>query len=158
MILMMGLGYKQSHKSLRNPKYLHTLRRADEDLGDVVVLGAILTFGIGTFLWMLLEGNSPAVFEFYTERAKYLSFLFLVLHLFLIGSLLIWFMDTSTSWPRIVIVAVAGFVGGIALFGGVLGGDEKWEVAANALIVLYSIAVIWVALAQLISFRNAADD
>ena len=154
---MMGLGYKQSHKELVHPKHLHALRRADEDLGDVVIIGAILTFGFGTFSWLLLEGAPPEFLEHYSERDNYMSFLYPVLIQFLLSVLFIWFLDTSKAWPRFGIILLAALIGVTALFGRVLGGEAPWEVAANSFTVLYSAAVIWVAVVQIVSHDKTAD-
>jgi hypothetical protein len=155
---MMGLGYKQSHKKLMNPKHLYALRRADEDLGDLVILGAIFTVGFGTFFWLILEDVPPRAFYYYSERDEYLSFLYALMHLSLLSALFIWFLDTARTWPRIAIAAVATLTGVFFLLNGVLGGEGPWEVVANTLGLLYAVAIVWKAVSQLITLEVVSAD
>lgn len=155
---MMGLGFKQSHKNLKHPKYLHALRRADEELGDVIILGAILAFGFGTFLWMFIEGSPPEAFTYYPERWEYLGFLYPLLNQFFFCSLFVWFLDSARAWPRVLILLTAVLHGSFFLIVGVLGGGESWQVVANGVALCYSVAIVWATFRQLSSRPEALED
>ena len=154
---MMGLGYKQSHKKLKHPAHLHLLRRADEELGDVVILGAILSFSFGTFLWMFLEATPPEAFTYYSQRSEYLNFLYPLLSQLFFCALFVWFLDSAQSWPRILVVATAALHGSVFLFAGIMGGGNLWEVVANSIALCYSIAIMWTGLAQVLSMRRKTN-
>ena len=115
---MMGLGYRRANEELMKPRNQHKLRRADEDLMDLIVLGAILAFAIGTTIWILLEDPPIVMFYYYAEREEYMGFFYSITISFFLYLLFYWLFDLAPIWPRILI-AVLGII--VGFFLGILG-------------------------------------
>lgn len=144
---MMGLGYKRANRQLAHPGDLHALRRADENFSDLVVLGAICTFGAGTVVWLAF-GEAPLFGTYFAERAEYLRFFWgVVVQLFAL-LFLYWLMDTAPVWPRVAAFGVAFFIGIFVAVPYMFVSGQPWQKAAFALLALYSFTNAAVAIRQ----------
>ncbi len=152
----MGLGYKRIHKELMHPSHLHAMRRADENLSDLVILGAIGTFTLGTFVWLVL-GETPRIFYGFSERAEYLGFFWGVFAQFLTLLFLYWLMDTSPIWPRIATFCVGLFFGLAIAAPSIFRHDEVWIRAAYTLLAVYSVSNAGLAIYQSIKLAPSPN-
>jgi len=147
---MMGLGYKRTHEQLMHPVHQHAMRQADENLSDLIVLGAIVTFGFGTFTWFVLDDTPPAIFDYYADRHVYMPFLYGLIVQFLLYLFFYWALVPARVWPRIAMLIVS-FVIGVTV--GVLGlgsANSVGQAIPYGFLITYSLAVSWLSLFQVI--------
>ena len=143
----MGLGYKRVNQELAHPKDLYALHRDDENLSDLIALGAIITFAVGTVVWLIL-GETPLLGTYFSERQEYLGFFWgVVIQLFML-LFLYWLMDTAPVWPRVAIFCVSLFFGLFLAVPRVVGLEEIWQKMAYFLLAIYSFSNAGLAIRQ----------
>ena len=148
---MMGLGTKRITSELVHPAHLSKLRRADEILSDLVVLGALLTFSIGLVAWLIVEKPPMVMFESYDDGDVVRSFVVGIVIQTALYLLICYLMDERAVLARMLIfVIAAGFFFGLGLriF---LTAEVKSHAILFGLAAIYSLIVAAVALVQAIS-------
>jgi hypothetical protein len=146
---MMGLGSKIVQQRLLHPDHAHLLRRADENLLDLVLLGAIASLGLGTLIWFLMEPAPPMIIGSYNYREPYLLFFNGIFLQFLFFILCHWILDSSRTWPRIAIFLVGALCGITIGLVKVLELEVLSHKIAFALLATYSFSVAALSARQL---------
>jgi len=145
---MMGLGYKRTHQQLMHPVHQYAMKRADENLSDLIVLGAIVTFGVGTFTWFVLEDTPPVIFDHYANRRAYMPFLYGLVVQLLFYLFFYWALVPARVWPRVAIVIVSLLIGISVGAVGLSDADSVGQAIPYGLLIAYSLAVSWLSLFQ----------
>lgn len=138
---MMGLGSKRVQQHLLHPEHAHELRRADENLLDLVLWGAITALGLGTLVWFLMESAPPMIFGSYDYRGIYLSFFNGIFAQFLFYLLCHWILDSARIWPRCAMCLVGIFCGLAIGMKGIVELDVLSHRIAYALLAIYAFSV-----------------
>jgi len=148
---MMGLGTKRVTQNLVHPTILSKLRRADEVLSDVIVLGALFTFTGGIAAWLIVENPPMVMFEYYREGD--------VVRLFLIGLvaqtvfflLIYYLLDQRPVLARVLIFVIATIFFLALGLRGFLVAEINSQKILFGIVGGYSLSVSILALVQAIS-------
>jgi hypothetical protein len=151
---MMGLGYKRTHQQLMHPVHQHAMRRADENLSDLVILGAILTFAVGTLVWIIAEDTPPVILDYYPNRRAYMPFLYGVIVQFLFCLFFYWALVPATVWPRIAMIVVSLLIGIPVGVVGLTNADSIGRAFPFGLLIAYALAVSCLSLFQIVKVAS----